>query len=64
MPTMIRACGNPNTFAAAATLLFAILSGFFPGTGEEVLVEVPVMLMRVKICLKTTDWFPRKVSVQ
>ena len=52
---MIRACGNPNTFAAAATLLFAILSGAFPGTGDELLVEVPVMFMLVKICLKTTD---------
>jgi len=25
-----------------------------------VLIEVPVMLMLVKICLKTTHWFSRK----
>jgi ACR3 family arsenite transporter len=56
---MIRACGNSNTFAAAATLLFAILSGAFPGTGDEVLVEVPVMFMLVRICFKTEKWFPR-----
>jgi len=30
----------------------------------EVLIEVPVMLRLVKICLKTTHWFSRKGTVQ
>ena len=57
---MMRACGNSNTFAAAATLLFGILSGALPGTGEGVLIEVPVMLILVRICLKAPTGFRAK----
>ncbi len=45
-------------------MLFGISSGAALATVVGVLIEVPVMLMLVKICLKTTHWFPHKVLVR
>jgi ACR3 family arsenite transporter len=38
-------------------MLFGLSSGAALTTVVGVLIEVPVMLMLVKICLKTTHWF-------
>ena len=32
------------------------------GAGTVVLIEVPVMLMLVRICLKTRRWFPEEAK--
>jgi ACR3 family arsenite transporter len=42
---------------ATATLIFGLSSGAALATVVGVLIEVPVMLMLVKICLKTGHWF-------
>jgi ACR3 family arsenite transporter len=42
---------------ATSTMLFGLSSGAALATVVGVLIEVPVMLMLVKICLKTTHWF-------
>jgi ACR3 family arsenite transporter len=43
---------------ATATVLFGLSSGAALATVVGVLIEVPVMLMLVKICLRTQAWFP------
>lgn len=40
-----------------STMLFGLSSGAALATVVGVLIEVPVMLMLVKICLKTESWF-------
>ncbi|UCC93962.1 MAG: arsenical-resistance protein, partial [Thermoplasmata archaeon] len=45
---------------ATATVLFGLSSGAALATVVGVLIEVPVMLMLVRICLRTRHWFPRK----
>jgi ACR3 family arsenite transporter len=42
---------------ATATMLFGLSSGAALATVVGVLIEVPVMLMLVKICLHTRSWF-------
>ena len=42
---------------ATATMVFVLSSGATLATVVGVLIEVPVMLMLVKICLGTKDWF-------
>jgi len=42
---------------AVATVLFGLESGAALATVVGVLIEVPVMLFLVKICLKTKHWF-------
>ena len=52
--------GASNFFelaVAAAISLFGFESGAALATVVGVLIEVPVMLMLVKICLRTTHWF-------
>ena len=52
--------GVSNHFEAAiatATMLFGLSSGAAFATVVGVLIEVPVMLMLVKICLNTKLWF-------
>jgi len=39
-------------------MLFGLSSGAALATVVGVLIEVPVMLMLVKICLRTKRWFP------
>ena len=42
---------------ATSTMLFGLSSGAALATVVGVLIEVPVMLMLVRICLKTRNWF-------
>ncbi|MDD5129025.1 MAG: ACR3 family arsenite efflux transporter [Candidatus Omnitrophica bacterium] len=52
--------GASNHFEVAiatATMLFGLSSGAALATVVGVLIEVPVMLMLVKVCLKTQNWF-------
>ena len=55
---MIGASNHFEVAIATATMLFGLSSGAALATVVGVLIEVPVMLMLVKICLKTTHWFP------
>ena len=55
--------GASNHFEVAiavAVMLFGIDSGAALATVVGVLIEVPVMLILVKICLRTQHWFPKK----
>lgn len=55
---MIGASNHFEVAIATATMLFGLSSGAALATVVGVLIEVPVMLMLVKICLKTKHWFP------
>lgn len=54
---MIGASNHFEVAIATATMLFGLSSGAALATVVGVLIEVPVMLMLVKICLKTKYWF-------
>jgi len=54
---MIGASNHFEVAIATATLIFGLSSGAALATVVGVLIEVPVMLMLVKICLKTKRWF-------
>ena len=56
---MIGASNHFEVAIATATMLFGLSSGAALATVVGVLIEVPVMLMLVKICLWTQNWFPR-----
>ena len=56
---MIGASNHFEVAIATATLLFGLSSGAALATVVGVLIEVPVMLMLVKICLKTSHWFKK-----
>ena len=55
---MIGASNHFEVAIATATMLFGLSSGAALATVVGVLIEVPVMLMLVRICLKTRHWFP------
>ncbi|HSW01382.1 MAG TPA: ACR3 family arsenite efflux transporter [Sedimentisphaerales bacterium] len=55
---MIGASNHFEVAIATATMLFGLSSGAALATVVGVLIEVPVMLMLVRICLKTKAWFP------
>jgi ACR3 family arsenite transporter len=54
---IIGASNHFEVAIATSTMLFGLSSGAALATVVGVLIEVPVMLMLVKICLKTTNWF-------
>ncbi|MHC4844144.1 MAG: ACR3 family arsenite efflux transporter [Planctomycetota bacterium] len=54
---MIGASNHFEVAIATATMLFGLSSGAALATVVGVLIEVPVMLMLVKICLRTKGWF-------
>ena len=54
---MIGARNHFEVAIATATLIFGLSSGAALATVVGVLIEVPVMLMLVKICLNTKHWF-------
>lgn len=54
---MIGASNHFEVAIATATILFGLSSGAALATVVGVLIEVPVMLMLVKICLGTKGWF-------
>lgn len=55
---MIGASNHFEVAIATATMLFGLSSGAALATVVGVLIEVPVMLWLVKICLRTEHWFP------
>jgi ACR3 family arsenite transporter len=59
---MIGASNHFEVAIATATMLFGLSSGAALATVVGVLIEVPVMLMLVKICLLTQNWFPRSLQ--
>ena len=56
---MIGASNHFEVAIATATMLFGLSSGAALATVVGVLIEVPLMLMLVKFCVKTQNWFPR-----
>ncbi len=62
---MIGASNHFEVALATAVMLFGVRSGAALATVVGVLIEVPVMLMLVKICLRTRHWFgkPNKESL-
>lgn len=56
---MIGASNHFEVAIATATMLFGLSSGAALATVVGVLIEVPVMLMLVKFCMKTSRWFAR-----
>jgi len=54
---MIGASNHFEVAIATSTMLFGLSSGAALATVVGVLIEVPVMLMLVRICLKTQNWF-------
>jgi len=54
---MIGASNHFEVAIATAAMLFGIASGAALATVVGVLIEVPLMLTLVKICLHTSDWF-------
>jgi ACR3 family arsenite transporter len=54
---MIGASNHFEVAIATATMLFGLSSGASLATVVGVLIEVPLMLMLVRICLRTRSWF-------
>ncbi|MCX6843066.1 MAG: ACR3 family arsenite efflux transporter [candidate division WOR-3 bacterium] len=59
---MIGASNHFEVAIATATMLFGLSSGAALATVVGVLIEVPVMLLLVRICLKTQRWFPARAA--
>lgn len=59
---MIGASNHFEVAIATATMLFGLSSGAALATVVGVLIEVPVMLWLVKICLRTQHWFPAAIT--
>lgn len=59
---MIGASNHFEVAIATATMLFGLSSGAALATVVGVLIEVPVMLLLVRICLRTQHWFPLRRS--
>jgi ACR3 family arsenite transporter len=55
---MIGASNHFEVAIATATMLFGLSSGAALATVVGVLIEVPVMLLLVRFCLRTSRWFP------
>lgn len=61
---MIGASNHFEVAIATAVMLFGLSSGAALATVVGVLIEVPVMLMLVRICLRTQNWFKTKETIQ
>ncbi len=61
---MIGASNHFEVAIATAVMLFGLSSGAALATVVGVLIEVPVMLMLVRICLRTSGWFPQRADTQ
>jgi len=59
---MIGASNHFEVAIATAVILFGLSSGTALATVVGVLIEVPVMLMLVRICLRTQRWFKTESS--
>jgi ACR3 family arsenite transporter len=60
---MIGASNHFEVAIATAAMLYGLSSGAALATVVGVLIEVPLMLMLVKFCLHTQNWFPHDSSV-
>lgn len=54
---LVGASNHFEVAIATSTILFGLSSGASLATVVGVLIEVPVMLMLVRVCLKTKEWF-------
>ena len=61
---MIGASNHFEVAIATAVMLFGLSSGAALATVVGVLIEVPVMLMLVRICLRTQGWFKPKEGLK
>ena len=61
---MIGASNHFEVAIATATMLFGLSSGAALATVVGVLIEVPTMLLLVRICLRTQAWFPAPRSAK
>ncbi len=59
---MIGASNHFEVAIATSNMLFGLSSGAALATVVGVLIEVPVMLMLVRICLRTQRWFPAEAK--
>lgn len=61
---MIGASNHFEVAIATAVTIFGLTSGAALSTVVGVLIEVPIMLVLVRICLRSRNWFPalKKVS--
>jgi len=57
---LIGASNHFEVAIATAVMLFGLSSGAALATVVGVLIEVPVMLMLVRICLRTQNWFKQE----
>jgi len=57
---MIGASNHFEIAIATAAMLFGLSSGAALATVVGVLIEVPLMLMLVKFCVRTQNWFPHE----
>ena len=60
--SMIGASNHFEVAIAVALTLFGTGSGAALATVVGVLIEVPIMLLLVRICIRTKNWFPREVD--
>ena len=58
---MIGASNHFEVAIATATMLYGLSSGAALATVVGVLIEVPLMLMLVKFCMRTQSWFPHDI---
>ena len=61
---MIGASNHFEVAIATAVMLFGLSSGAALATVVGVLIEVPLMLLLVRFCLKTKNWFPETSGKQ
>ncbi len=59
---MIGASNHFEVAIATAVMLFGLNSGAALATVVGVLIEVPVMLLLVRFCLRTQHWFPKRAE--
>jgi ACR3 family arsenite transporter len=59
---LIGASNHFEVAIATAVMLFGLSSGAALATVVGVLIEVPLMLMLVRICTRTQGWFPKPVA--
>lgn len=60
--SMIGASNHFEVAIATAVTVFGLESGAALATVVGVLIEVPIMLLLVRICLRTKHWFPTRVK--
>lgn len=61
---MIGASNHFEVAIATATMLYGLSSGAALATVVGVLIEVPLMLMLVRFCVKTQNWFPHMLEAE